>query len=1299
MRAVNQPRTTELAVDLGQSPANMVILSAADSDLAPLITAQNYSVGEKVDAPSLRLAHLLQLGHAASIDLYAEKVLAKAKIVVVRLLGGVRYWPYGVELLRGLAERNGIKLALLSGEPEQDQDLSAQSNLPPRILAQLHDYFAQGGVDNGIALLRLMADLIDHQAAPLDKLQFIASKITPPFGVYDWKNPARQNLPQNAPIIPIIFYRALLVTGDVLVVNALAQALARRGLAARPFFVPSLKDADALRYLRAEFAAAAPATIISLTNFAAAAIDNNESNLNFLGLDCPIIQAIQASDDVDSWRAGNYGLTPRDLAMAVMLPELDGRLHGRIISHKATSIVDPVTEFAAAHHEPVPELIDAMADLVVAWVRLRYRANRDKKIALMLGNYPVRDGRMANGVGLDTPQATVDILAQMQGAGYEITDAPPNAQSLMDSLQSGATNDLAQRLARMGAIFGDQQTVYYSLADYQREFAKFSPDLQQNIIEKWGGAESDPFLTKISTGEFAFPLAAKIYGNVVVMLQPPRGYERGIGDEAGNLHSNYHDPALIPPHYYWACYAWLKSSFQADALVQIGKHGTLEWLPGKSVALSHDCVPAAMLGSLPLIYPFIVNDPGEGSQAKRRSAALVIDHLTPPLTEAGLYGAAAQLESLIDEYYEASHLNSKRQKFLLSEIRELAERTGIAKESGINLGDISSQHELLPQIDAYLCDLKEWQIRDGLHSFGKSPAGEPEINMLLALVRVPRGDGRGEGASLLRALAHDFDLRPSPDQAIFDPLTADGSVAWQGNKPAELAAIDNAPWRHCGDTRARLELYGLVLIRQMVTGIPTHSTEHLIATLPVLTWLQQSLLPRLRHSGASEMAGLLAALAGKFVAPGPSGAPSRGRPDTLPTGRNFYSLDARAMPTAAAWRVGFHSASLMLQRHEQEHGQPLLRLVLSCWGTAQMRTGGDDIAQALALIGVQPEWEPESGRVIGFDIMPVSALGRPRVDVTLRISGFFRDAFPNLIDLFDRASRAVAAIPTEIESSEENPLAESYRLRYAALQSQGMVADHAKLLAGYRVFGAKPGSYGAGLQHIIDHNHWQSPQELADVFLSWSRYAYGSDHKGGAVAAGDRLPPAIAAAAQENQLRSVLAACQAVVQNQDNREHDVLDSDDYYQFEGGLAATIQNLTGHLPSLYHNDHSLPDRPVIRSLAQELSRVVRARVTNPRWLDGVRRHGYKGAAEMAASLDYMAAFQALTGLISNDQFDAVYQAFLADEISREFLQTHNPAALQEMADKFNQLLDRGLWQPQRNATHQEIAAFRVRDYSLR
>ncbi|MBI2978723.1 MAG: cobaltochelatase subunit CobN, partial [Rhodospirillales bacterium] len=624
------------------------------------------------------------------------------------------------------------------------------------------------------------------------------------------------------------------------------------------------------------------------------------------------------------------------------------------------------------------------------------------------------------------------------------------------------------------------------------------------------------------------------------------------------------------------------------------------------------------------------------------------------------YGPLRDLEQLVDEYYEASGVDPRRLKVLTRDILELCRHIGIDQDCGIERGE--SETRALTKLDNYLCELKEMQIRDGLHVFGEAPNGRLLADLLVALARVPRNSGDPGGESLHRALAKDLGLN-------FDPLDCDMAAPWKRPRPKALAHIldNDQPWRSAGDTVERIEALALKLVTGERASDPAWA-----ATRTVLETIENALKPAVVACGAAEIAGLLTGLSGGFVVPGPSGAPTRGRLDVLPTGRNFYSVDTRTVPTPAAWTLGWKSASLLVERHRQDHGAWPRTMALSAWGTSNMRTGGDDIAQALALIGARPTWDASSRRVAGFEVLPASVLGRPRVDVTLRVSGFFRDAFPALIDLFDSASRAVAALD---EDADVNPLAERSRAETARLVESGLSVKEAARHAGFRVFGSKPGAYGAGLQALIDEQGWETDDDLARAYVAWGGYAYGSGAEG---------------EAQHGLFEARLAEVEAVVHNQDNREHDLLDSDDYYQFEGGLAVAVQTLSGTRPAVYHNDHSRPERPAVRTLEDEIARAVRARVVNPKWIKGVMRHGYKGAFDMAATVDYLFAFQATARCVADHHFDAVYDAYLADGSVRAFLEDANPAALKEMAARLLEAERRGLWRPHLNSAHKALAA---------
>jgi cobaltochelatase CobN len=1221
------------AVDLCQTPGDIVLLSSADTELTLLAAAQARLRAQDPAVPRLRLASILQLGHNFSVDLYTETI-AGARLVIARLLGGSAYWPYGVERLVETCRTHGIPLALLPGDDKPDAELSEVSTLPPDAVNRLWRYLVEGGPANAENLLRYVGSLIGHEAAWAEPAALLRAGL-------HWPDRALPSFEEVAAewrgaggIVPIVFYRALVQSGNSAPIDGLVSALSARRLRPLPIFVHSLKDGEAAALLGTAFAAAPPAVILNATGFS---VRTGAGRDPLATADCPVLQVVFAGNDEESWRTGTRGLGPRDLAMNVVLPEIDGRILSRAVSFKAPLGRDPGTEADLVGYRPVADRVGFVADLARNWARLRAKPVAERRVALILANYPNRDGRIGNGVGLDTPASAISILQALARAGYRIADEPEDGETLVRRLFAGPTNANPR-------MPGEESL---SFADYSVFFATLPAVVQAEVTARWGSAERDPFFRpgRLDCGRFAIPGFRA--GNVAVLIQPARGYNI-------DPKTTYHDPALVPPHSYFAAYVWLGEDFRADAVIHLGKHGTLEWLPGKALALSPECFPEGVLAPLPHLYPFIVNDPGEGTQAKRRSQAVIVDHLTPPLTRAGSYGQPAELERLIDEYYEAAQGDSRRIAVLAAAILDQARAGGLDGDCGITSEDGSAS--ALRKLDGFLCELKELQIRDGLHVFGASPEGEQLDALLLAFARSGRG-AAPEDTSLLRALAADLGLGP-------DPLALDLGEPWNGPRPTVLTGA--GPWRSAGDTVERLEALAL----RLVAG-ETRPAESWRQTHAVLDWIERQLRPAVAGCGEAELAGLLAGLDGRFVAPGPSGAPSRGRPEVLPTGRNFFSVDTRAVPTRAAWQLGWKSAALLLERHAQENGSYPARVALSAWGTANMRTGGDDVAQALALMGVQPVWEPSSGRVTGFEILPASVLDRPRVDVTLRVSGFFRDAFPRLIDLVDAAARAVAALD---EPPEINPLAARVADDRRALEDQGVAPGEAERRASYRVFGSKPGAYGAGLQTLIDERIWQDEADLADAYLNWSGYAYGAGAEG---------------RAERPMLEARLAATDAVLHNQDNREHDLLDSDDYYQFEGGLALVVRQLSGLVPAVWHNDHSRPEMPRIRSLREELGRVVRGRAANPRWIAGVMRHGYKGAAEIAATVDYLFAFAATSRAVDDAHFDALYDAYLGDDDVRRFMAEHNPAALAETSRRFAEAIDRGLWRPRSNSAREALA----------
>ncbi|MBB5573553.1 MULTISPECIES: cobaltochelatase subunit CobN [Rhizobium] len=1230
----------EEAIDLGQSPGDILFLSAADTELAAIAAAY----GQGGAAHSLRLASLMSLKHPMSVDTYIERTARHAKLIIVRALGGASYFHYALEALHASAVRNGAFIAVLPGDSKPDPGLTPFSNVALEDLNALWSYLIEGGDANSRDFLGYSGAMLLGAEKPAPAAPLMKAGIWWPgrgvIGIEEWRNASTVVVPEGLepPTVAVSFYRALVQSGETKPVEAMIEALIAEGMRPLPVFAYSLKDLVSVGILESVFAELKPAVVINTTGFAVSAPGADRQPTVLEASDAVVLQAIFSASSMEAWEASSQGLSARDLGMNVALPEVDGRVLARAVSFKAAARYDERVEANIVASEPAADRMRYTARLAANWAHLRKAPPQNRRVALVMANYPNRDGRLGNGVGLDTPAGTMEVLKAMRAAGYPAADLPADGDALMQHLMDGPTNS-----GHDGRIVRER----LSIREYKDFLSSLPIQIQEEIAVRWGDPGSDPYVRE---GAFALPFTR--FGDVLVGIQPARGYNIDPKE-------SYHSPDLVPPHGYLAFYAFLRQSFGAHAVIHMGKHGNLEWLPGKALALSEACYPEAILGPLPHLYPFIVNDPGEGTQAKRRTSAVIIDHLTPPLTRAESYGPLKDLEALVDEYYEASGGDPRRIRLLRKQILDLVTDIGLDQDAGIAKGE--GEDEALKKLDAYLCDLKEMQIRDGLHIFGVSPSGRLLTDLTVALARVPRGLGEGGDQSLQRAIARDAFGQP----VSFDPLDCDMAAAWTGHRPDILADISDAPWRTQGDTVERIELLAASFVAGEIACPQDWPQTH-----AVLAEIESRLKPSILACGDAEIAALMKGLDGRFVSPGPSGAPTRGRPDVLPTGRNFYSVDSRAVPTPAAYELGKKSAELLIRRYVQDHGEWPVSFGLTAWGTSNMRTGGDDIAQALALIGVKPVWDMTSRRVTGYEIIAPAKLGRPRVDVTLRISGFFRDAFPEQIALFDRAVRAVGALD---EDAADNPIAARMRGEIKRLAAAGLDEASASRRAGYRVFGSKPGAYGAGLQALIDEKGWERRADLAEAYLVWGSYAYGAGEDGKAERG-----------VFEERLRSI----QAVVQNQDNREHDLLDSDDYYQFEGGMAAAAEQLAGARPSIYHNDHSRPEKPVIRSLEEEIGRVVRGRVVNPKWIDGVMRHGYKGAFEISATVDYLFAFAATTGAVRNHHFEAVYQAFVVDPLVRDFMAEKNPAALQEMKERLLEAIDRRLWTPRSNSARFDL-----------
>jgi cobaltochelatase CobN len=1107
-------------------------------------------------------------------------------LVVVRILGGRRAWEEGLDALL----TSGLPVVVLGGEQAPDAELMKLSTVPAGVAADAHTYLAQGGAENLASLHDFLSDTV-----LLTGNGFAPAAETPQWGVLPRSGkPGRET-------VAVLYYRAHHMAGNTAFVEALCQAIEAKGGRALPIFTASLRTAPADLLAELRKADALVVTVLAAGGTrpatASAGGDDEAWDVGVLAdLDVPILQGLCLTSSRAAWEASDDGLTPLDAATQVAIPEFDGRIITVPFSFKE------IDEDGLSVYVADPERALRVAGIAVSHARLRHVPPAERRIALMLSAYPTKHSRIGNAVGLDTPASTVALIKALKDRDYQVGSfSGYDGDGLIHTLIAAGGQD-------PDWLTEDQLSenkVRISGRAYESWFATLPDDFRERVEQHWG-----PPPGELYTDRGDIVLAALRDENIVVMVQPPRGF-------GANPVAIYHDPDLPPSHHYLAAYRWLADDFGAHAVVHVGKHGNLEWLPGKNVGMSASDGTDAALGDLPLIYPFLVNDPGEGTQAKRRAHATLVDHLIPPMARAESYGDIARLEQLLDEHANIAALDPPKLPAIRAQIWTLIQAAKMDHDLGLaNRPDDEEFDDFIMHIDGWLCEVKDVQIRDGLHVLGAAPVGEARINLVLAMLRA-RQMWAGKVAAL-----------PGLREAL--GLAEDASTA-------ETDAVES---------RARELITAMEENGWDVSSISGLSDDDEVRR--VLEFAATEVVPRLAKT-TDELTNVLHALDGGYVPAGPSGSPLRGLINVLPTGRNFYSVDPKAIPSQLAWETGQAMAESLLDRYRADHGDWPRSVGLSAWGTSAMRTAGDDIAEILALIGVRPIWDPASRRVTGLEPIPAEELGRPRVDVTVRISGFFRDAFPHVVALLDDAFQLIA----ELDEPDNF-------VREHALRDQGEHGDWRR--ATTRIFGSRPGAYGAGILPLIDSRNWRDDADLAEVYAVWGGFAYGRDLDG-VPARGD----------MENAYRRIDVAAK----NIDTREHDIADSDDYFQYHGGMIATVRALTGKAPAAYIGDSTNPDQARTRSLTEETARIFRARVVNPRWIAAMRRHGYKGAFELAATVDYLFGYDATAGVVTDWMYEQLAASYVLDAENQEFMRQSNPWALHGIAERLLEAADRKLW----------------------
>ncbi|MGB1250048.1 MAG: cobaltochelatase subunit CobN [Candidatus Promineifilaceae bacterium] len=1241
----------------------ILFLSHADTDVLAVNT-----VLERLpdDFPPVSAESLLQFKSEATFTTYLNNILPSVQVIVARVLGGRVGFRDGFDALVKLCREQNKDLVVVSGSADLDPELTAASNVPLHIIHDTYNYLTLSGLNNFEHMLRHLADNLliggygyeQPQPQPRHGIYYGGKHVTQTEWLAEHHDPNRSTA-------AIFFYRSHWLTGNTTFVDALVSELETQGMNALPVFTYSLKEQTNGRPTCFELLFDGDTrlanTAISTMSFALGKINMegatqagwNVEALQALGI--PVLQAMTSGMTHDQWRLSTRGLSPLDTAMNVALPEFDGRIITVPISFKGDG--SKKQGAGSKQYVPIPDRIRRVVGQAQRLATLQTKTNADKTVALVLTNAPGKASRIGNAVGLDTPASIINLLHEMAAQGYDVGEIPVDGDTLIHTLIDRCSYDTDLMTEVQIA-----QAEGLSLDDYKARFANFPERNRREMTARWNGATNEAYFF-----DNALKFAGLRFGNVFVALQPPRGY--GMDPIA-----IYHQPDLPPTHHYAAFYSWIKDDLGADVIIHMGKHGTLEWMPGKGVGLSQECYPDLFQDDLPLIYPFIINDPGEGMQAKRRAHAVIIDHLMPPMTSAETYGDLEELQQLVDQYYQLEALDPTKLPVLQQQIWEVMRRANLDDDLTIlstqNQGD--DQHpwdstptedgtpvtlaemsgkdfaHLMEDIDGYLCEIGTLQIRDGLYTLGKPIKGQQLTDTVFALTRLPNLDVPSLRESI--AAHHGWDLSDLLD-----------SLGSKFETPVDTTLITHADAVEFIDATAK-----------QLLADPTSAELQPLANRDsiqqILGFINSKIVPALQESEQQEIAQILVGLRGGYVPAGPSGSPTRGMAHILPTGRNFYAVDPRGIPNQTAWRVGVALADELLAKYLREEGSYPERVGLSIWGTSAMRTHGDDLAECFALMGVRPKYQRENRRIIGIEVISLEELGRPRIDVLMRISGFFRDAFPHLIQLLDDAVQVVAGL--------DEPLEMNFIRKHVLEDSAENADQHGDTrTASYRIFGSKPGSYGAGILPLIDEQNWENEHDFAKAYVNWGGYAYSGKEYG---------------VDMRDTFKHILAGVKVAVKNQDNREHDIFDSDDYLQYHGGMIASIRALSGKQPRQFFGDNADPARVKVRDLKEEARRVFRSRVVNPKWLDSIRRHGYKGGLELAATVDYLFGYDATSNVLADWMYERVTEAYVFDDTMREFLEQSNPWARQAMTDRLLEAIDRGLWENPDQETHDKLLA---------
>ena len=1224
-------------------------LTTNPGDVVPLtlaIKAITEEKGEVIELAIRSRENFMEPGKLEEFIHFAQT----SHLLIVHLHGGKKSFPEFDRFMSSL-EGKGIPIHAQGMATEQDIELIKLSTVDKDDYQRISRYINYGGPDNFKNLLIYIANRFggaeyevgEPEKPPWDGIYHPDFDYLPTLDEYLEKKHIAGRL-----TVGLWFYQSFWQARNTVFVDSLIEEIEKQGANVIPVFLYSIEDVDlgtkGPQWVLENFFMKEEKPLIDVlihpmmfhmsSRMSQDSKDSGEKqeNRGFLNrLEVPVIKVILAHNTLEEWQDSPQGLTPMDVNMNVVMPEFDGVLITVPVAAKRFSETDPLTGAKIVRYEPIAERISKVVRLSLNWARLRHKPNNEKKVAVIFHNYPPRNDTIGTAFGLDSPASVWNLLRDMREAGYELDYMPESGQTLIEDIIERVTNDRRWASPEEMAKRAIDKIPH---EQYLEWFEELPSEVQGKMTEAWGKPPG-----KLFNHQNKLLVPGLINGNIFIGIQPPRGF---LDDPA----AIYHSPDHPIPHHYYAYYRWIRDVFKADAVMHIGKHGSLEWLPGKSTGLSESCFPDIAISDLPNIYPYIINNPGEGAQAKRRSYCCIIDHLAPVMHNADSYGEMAELHVLSHDYSHAVTEDPGKIPVVQKLIWEKVCQTKLDQDLQIDEATAFADFDdFLAKLHGYSHEIADTQIRDGLHTLGEAPVDSRLVEFLVTLTRLSNGDVPSLRQTLAEMKGYDYDDLVANRGKLHPSGKSNGHII-EDMHELSLQLVEKL---HDHEFQAE----SIDAITREVLG------ESNAALTRVLTYIASSIAPNLAAT-TDELTNTLLAANGGFIPPGPSGALTRGMADILPTGRNFYSIDPQAIPSPAAWKIGMALGDALLERYLKDEGKYPESIGIILWGTSTMRTKGDDIAEIFYLMGIKPIWEESSGRVKGIEVIPIEELGRPRIDVTVRISGLFRDAFPNLVHLLDDAVEMAANLKEPLEM---NYLAMHVQQEMEEKIASGMNAEQAKEESGYRIFGCKPGTYGAGVNNAIDAKNWKDEKDLAEIYVVWGGYAYGKKNYGVTV---------------PEQFKQRLSRLDLTVKNQDTREYDMLDSDDFYSYHGGMIAAVKAFKGEMPQSYAGDSSDPDRVKIRSTAEETKHVFRARILNPKWIESMKRHGYKGAGDLSRTVDVAFGWDATAEVMEDWMYEELAKKYALDKDMQEWLKEVNPYALQNIAERLLEAIERDMWQ---------------------